>query len=84
MEDMKLKLNTVRALQYEERTGKDILVFLEGVAKTNEIKIRDIVDLFMAMGDGYTVEDFDKWDKPYIDKVNAILEAVKEYAQGKK
>lgn len=81
---MELKLTTLRALDYEQRTGKDIVVFLKEVADTNMITVREAVDLFIAMGDGYTVEDFDKWDAPYNEKLVALMEAVKDYTAGKK
>lgn len=81
---MELKLTTPRALDYEKRTGKDIVVFLKQVADTNMITVREAVDLFIAMGDGYTVEDFDNWDAPYNEKLVALMEAVKDYTTGKK
>lgn len=81
---MELKLTTKRALEYEERTGKDLFKFLQEVAKTEEVTIKDIVELFIAMGDNYTVEVFDAWDIPFKEKVVAVMTAAKEYVQGKK
>lgn len=81
---MELKLTTLRALEYEKRTGKDIVVFLKEVAESNIITVREAVDLFIAMGDGYTADDFDKWDVPYNEKLTLLMGAVKDYIAGKK
>lgn len=81
---MDLKLTTKRALEYEERTGKDILIFIQEIAKTEKITIKEVIDLFLAMGENYTIEDFDKWDISLTEKITEIMNAVKEYTQGKK
>ena len=80
---MELKLTTKRALEYEESTGKDLLEFLSEVAKTERIKIKDVVEIFATMGENYTVEMFDAWDLSFSKKLVEIMNAVKEYAQGK-
>lgn len=80
---MDLKLTTVRALQYEERTGKDIIVFMQQVAETGTIKVRDIVELFMACGENYNETTFDAWDASFTYKATQVIEAVKVYIQGK-
>lgn len=79
---MELKLTTKRALEYERRTGVDIIEKLEEISKTGSVKIKDVVDLFLAMGDNYTVEMFDQWDKPFVEKATDVINAVLEYAQG--
>lgn len=79
---MELKLTTKRALEYEKRTGVDIIEKLEEISKTGSVKIKDVVDLFLAMGDNYTVEMFDQWDKPFVEKATDVINAVLEYAQG--
>lgn len=81
---MKLELTTKRAIEYEEKTGKDILEFLQEVSKTGKLTIKEVVDLFSAMGEKYTLELFDSWELPLTDKIIAIVEAIKDYAQGKK
>lgn len=81
---MELKLTTKRALQYEERTGKDIFEVCQRIAETNLLRLKDAVELFSAMGDDCTVEKFDEWDVPFADKVVAIVTAIKEYSEGKK
>ena len=81
---MELKLTTKRALEYEKRTGVDIIEKLETISKTGSVKIKDVVDLFLAMGENYTVEMFDQWDKPFVEKATDIVNAVLEYAQGTK
>lgn len=73
-----------RALQYEERTGNDLLKFLEEVGKTNVIGLKDLIDLFQALGEGYDVETFDAWDVPFPEKAEKIMLAVGEYLGVKK
>ena len=79
---MELKLTTKRALAYEQKTGTDVITKLESIAKEGSIKIKDVVDLFEAMGENYTVEMFDQWDKPFVEKANDIVNAILIYAQG--
>jgi hypothetical protein len=79
---MELKLTTKRALAYEQKTGVDVITKLESIAKEGSIKIKDVVDLFEAMGENYTVEMFDQWDKPFVEKANDIVNAILIYAQG--
>lgn len=79
---MELKLTTKRALEYEQKTGVDIITKLESIAKEGSIKIKDVVELFEAMGENYTVEMFDQWDKPFVEKANDIVNAILIYAQG--
>lgn len=79
---MELKLTTKRALEYERRTGVDIIEKLEEISKSGSVKIKDVVDLFLAMGDNYTVEMFDQWDKPFVEKATDVVNAVLLYAQG--
>ena len=79
---MELKLTTKRALAYEQKTGIDIITKLESIAKEGSIKIKDVVELFEAMGENYTVEMFDQWDKPFVEKANDIVNAILVYAQG--
>lgn len=76
---MELKLTTKRALEFEERTGKDVITFLQEVAKTKKVSIRDIVELFVACGENYTYEMFDQWDGTFVEKSAAIIKAVGEY-----
>ncbi len=80
---MELKLTTLRALAFEEKTGKDLLKFIQGVSESNEIGLKDIIELFIALGKDYTIEMFDAWDLPLLAKTEAILKAVEEYIQGK-
>lgn len=79
---MELKLTTKRALEYEKRTGVDIIEKLKEISEAGSVKIKDIVDLFLAMGDNYTVEMFEQWDKPFVEKATDIINAVLVYAQG--
>lgn len=79
---MELKLTTKRALEYEKRTGVDIIEKLKEISESGSVKIKDIVDLFLAMGDNYTVEMFEQWDKPFVEKATDIINAVLVYAQG--
>lgn len=79
---MELKLTTKRALEFERRTGVDIIEKLEEISKSGSVKIKDVVDLFLAMGENYTVEMFDQWDKPFVEKATDIVNAVLIYAQG--
>lgn len=81
---MKLELNTKRALKFEERTGVDLIQLLRQIHDTQTFKLRDIVDLFIACGDDYTVEMFDSWDAPLSDKVNQIIAAIDAYFEAKK
>lgn len=80
---MDLKLTAKRAIEFEERTGIDLLIYLKQVAETGEISTKMLVELFKAMGDGYTVADFDKWEASYTVKAAAIMNAVKEFTDGK-
>lgn len=80
---MYLKLTAKRAMEFEARTGKDLLIALKEVAETGEITMKLMIELFISMGDGYTVDDFDKWDASYKDKATAIMNAVKEFTDGK-
>lgn len=79
---MELKLTTKRALEFEERTGKDIMVFLQEVAQTGKIGVKDIVEIFCSLGEGYTVEVFDAWDATFTEKCEAIMKAIQEYVRG--
>lgn len=81
---MELKLTTVRALKFEKNTGKGVIEFLKGVADVGTVSVTDIVALFAALGDNYTVEVFDAWDIPYTEKLEKMFAAVAEYVQGKK
>lgn len=76
---MKLKLTTKRALEFQKRTGKDLMRLLNEVDKTEVIELSDAVELFCCLGDGYTVDDFDAWDASFGDKLTAILQAVADY-----
>ena len=80
---MELKLTAKRAMEFEERTGVDLLLYLKEVAATGEISMKMMVELFKSMGDGYTVDDFDNWQAPYTEKATAIMNAVKEFTEGK-
>lgn len=79
---MELKLTTARALKYEEKTGLDIMLKLEEISKLGTIKVKDVLELFEAMGENYTVEVFDAWEIPFVEKATAIINAVVIYAQG--
>lgn len=79
---MELKLTTKRALEYEKRTGVDIMEKLVEIGKTESVKIKDVVELFEAMGDGYTIEVFEAWELPFAEKAVAIVNAILVYAQG--
>lgn len=82
---MELKVTTLRALAFEEATGKDMLEVLQEVEKTNQIKLKDIISLFIACGEGYDAEMFDEWDEPFMDKVSKVMNAVGQYfGAGKK
>lgn len=81
---MELKLTTVRALAYEKKTGQDILNKVQQIAKDGFISLKDTLDLFEALGEDNTVEKFDAWDAPLADKMVAIVDAVREYIEGKK
>lgn len=80
---MELKLTTERALAYEDRTGKDLIEFIKQVGETDTISIRDTVELFIAMGENYTVKTFDEWEIPYAKKLEAVMLAIKEFTSGK-
>ncbi len=80
---MDLKLTAKRAMEFETRTGVDLLIYLKSVAETGEISMKMLIELFKAMGDNYTVDDFDNWDAPYTVKVAAVMNAVKEFTDGK-
>lgn len=79
---MELKLTTKRALEYEKRTGTDIIEKLSDIAQTGIVKITDVMELFYAMGENYTVEVFDTWNLPFVEKAAKIMEAVTFYTQG--
>ena len=79
---MELKLTTLRALKFEEETGKDIVSTVKEIGETGEIKVKDIVALFKAMGENYTVEVFDAWDVPFVKKAEAVVKAAAEYIGG--
>lgn len=82
---MDLKLTTKRALAYEERTGKDLFEYLQELSKESAvIRIRDIIEIFKALGDDYNEVAFDAWQLPLKDKIEEIVEAVREYIGGKK
>lgn len=79
---MELKLTTKRALAYEKEFGIDIIEKLAEISETGTVKIKDVVDLFKTMGENYTVEMFDQWEEPFVDKATAIINAVVIYAKG--
>ena len=81
---MDLKLTTKRALEFENKTGKDLLVFLQEVANAGAMSVKDTIDLFAAMGENYTVDVFDEWDEPFTEKIVQMMSAVEEYYKGKK
>ena len=76
---MELKITTKRALEFEERTGKDLVELLQQINKTGKFKVRDILDIFVACGEGYDTDKFDSWDVPLYDKVKEIMKAVEKY-----
>lgn len=76
---MELKLTTKRILEFEERTGKDVLDLLQNIAKTNRVSVKDMVELFIACGEGYTLEMFEAWEASFMEKSEAILNAVAKY-----
>ena len=84
---MELKLTTVGALAFEERTGRDILETLGDIASAAEAgrtpKLKQLVDIFCSMGKDYNVEMFDEWEAPLQEKIIAISEAAKVYIVGK-
>nr|DAW41955.1 MAG TPA: hypothetical protein [Caudoviricetes sp.] len=84
---MELKLTTVRAMKFEERTGRDILDTLNSLSTAAQEgrtpTLRQLLDIFSAMGDNYDAETFDAWDVPLVDKIYAIADAVQVYMQGK-
>lgn len=79
---MKLKLTTLRALQFEKRTGKDIVKVLKKISDTGEVSVVEIVELFSALGDDYTPEKFDEWEASFTEKAEAIIQAVAVYLNG--
>ncbi len=79
---MELKLTTKRALEYEKRTGQDVLDTVMEIAETGRVKVKDVVELFEAMGENYTVEVFEAWDVPFVEKATKVIEAVTAYTQG--
>lgn len=81
---MVLKLTTSRALQYEEKQGEDIIAVLQNIAATETVTIKVVVGLFEALGEDHTPEKFDEWEAPFTVKAEKIVEACKEYIQGKK
>jgi len=81
---MDLKITTARALEYEERTGSDIVEKMKEIGTTGVIKVKDAVELFKACGEDYTVEKFEEWNVPFVEKATKIVEAVKTYLQGNK
>ncbi len=76
---MELKLTTKRALEFEEKTGKDLIVFVQEIGETGKITVKDMLSLFEAMGENYTIEVFDAWDADFMTKSTAIMNAVKAY-----
>lgn len=76
---MELKVTTKRVLAYEEKTGKDLFEFLKTVEETDKIKVRDLVELFEICGEGYTVDVYDAWEATFIDKCEAIFNAIGKY-----
>lgn len=80
---MELKINTKRALEFEEKTGKDLLLTLQEVAKEKSVALKTVLALFEACGEGYDAQKFDEWEVPLVDKVKAIVAAVKVYITGK-
>lgn len=76
---MELKLTTKRALEFEEKTGKDLLAFVQEIGETGKITVKDMLSLFEAMGENYTIEVFDAWDADFTTKSKAIMNAVKAY-----
>jgi len=79
---MELKLTTKRALEFEAKTGKDVLDTVMEIADSGKVRVKDVVNLFEAMGENYTVEVFEAWDLPFVKKAEKILEAVAKYTQG--
>lgn len=79
---MELKLTTKKALEYEERTGNDIVTKLQEIGETGAVKIKDVVDLFAAMGDNYTVDVFDAWDATFVNKAAEIFNEVRRFIGG--
>lgn len=84
---MELKLTTVGALAYEERTGRDILETLGDIASAAQQgrtpKLTQLIDVFCAMGKDYDAQTFDDWEAPLQEKIVAITNAAKEYIVGK-
>ena len=81
---MELKLTTLRALEYERKTGKDLVAFMKEVSDTGTISIKDTVQLFAAMGENYTPALFDQWEGSYVEKIEAIVNAIRDYIDGGK
>lgn len=84
MTELTLKLTTKRALEYEEKTGKDIIEVLQEIAETEVITVKTIVGLFTALGEGYDADTFESWDDTFAGKATKTIEACKEYIQGSK
>lgn len=80
---MELKLTTKRAIEYEQRTGEDILQKLEAIAKEGKMSVKDAVEIFKSMGENYTVEMFDAWDASFADKLVAMFQEIGNFARGK-
>lgn len=76
---MELKLTTKRVLEFEDRTGKDVMKLLQSIAESGTVSVRDVVDLFIACGENYTVEMFDAWDASFVHKSEAIMKAVADF-----
>ncbi len=79
---MKLVLTTKNALKYEATHGVDIIEKLQEISEEGSVKIKDTVDLFLARGDNLTIDDFEAWDATFVEKAEAIINAVLVYAQG--
>lgn len=80
---MELQLTTKRALKFEEKTGKDLLEYLQTISNAKVVKLKDIISIFECLGDGYDIDKFDAWDIPLSGKIELIMSAIKVYAQGK-
>ena len=80
---MELKLTTLRALKFEEETGKDIVETVREIGETDKITVKDVVSLFKAMGDGYTVEKFDEWGASFSEKAKAVITEAARYISGR-
>lgn len=87
MKDVELKLTTASALAFEEATGKGLLESLGEIVQSIQSgvypKLSLIVNLFCVMGKDYTVEMFEAWEIPLVEKINKIADAAKEFVVGK-